>query len=94
MSTVILSSDLAFRDFLVRVRPRHEQVIWSESHLIAHLYDEETDRLRPFARGAQGARTKKKRHPDRYHFTVRQLQIARESLERTERKVNEQRITA
>ena len=83
-SQPILSSDRAFTDFLARVPLRHETVIWSEARLIEHLYDEETERLRPFARAAAGAKTKRKRKDRQYHFTDRQLQIAMEALERQE----------
>lgn len=85
----VLSSDLEFRDFLRRVRPCREVVVWPESRLIAHLYDEETERLLPFARGVNSpdpGRAVRKRAPQKYQFTARQLQIARESLERQEKK--------
>lgn len=84
----ILSSDRAFADFLARVPLRHETVVWSEARLIEHLYDEETERLRPFARGAGVGRVKRKRKDPKYHFTDRQLQIARESLARQERRAS------
>jgi hypothetical protein len=80
----VLSSDRAFADFLATVRPRSEAIVWPTAHLIAHLYDEETERLRPFARPVAGQTIRKRKHR-KYHFTARQLQIAAESLERQER---------
>jgi len=83
----VLSSDRAFADFLATVRPRAEVIVWPESRLIAHLYDEETERLRPFARASAGQTVRKRKHRQ-YHFTARQLQIAAESLARQERRSN------
>lgn len=87
---IVLSSDLAFRDFLTRVSagpPRREVVVWSELRLINHLYDEETDRLRPFATMPNPpATTRRKRKAPLHHFTQKQLEIATASLARqTER---------
>jgi hypothetical protein len=80
----VLSSDLAFQDFLQRttLKPRSEVVVWSRERLINHLYDEETERLRPIAR-ALGA-TPKRARAKVQQFTDRQVQIALESLRRQE----------
>jgi hypothetical protein len=74
---MLLSSDLAFADFLARAAARSlecERITWSTRYLADYLYDAETERLLPVAREAKGPCRQPPR--DGYKFTAEQLRVA------------------